>query len=42
MIDSLNAFVKIVLCFIKRVICPSCLMFGNHKGHNVLSFEDAL
>lgn len=41
-IDNLNVIVKIVKCFLKSVICPSCLMFGNHKGHNVLSFENAV
>ena len=37
-IDNLNAFAKIVNSILKRVICPSCLMFGNHKSHNVLPF----
>ena len=41
-LDSSNVFVKIVNSYLKRVICASCLMFGNHKGHNVLSFEDAV
>lgn len=22
------------------MICPSCLMFGDHKGHNVCKIEE--
>lgn len=28
--------------FCKEPICPSCLMFGSHKNHQVQTFEEAL
>lgn len=41
--EYLNATVTTVIriyWIYGRMICPSCLMFGNHKGHNVSKIED--
>jgi hypothetical protein len=37
---ALNAMcIKIFLMI--SLICPTCLMFGEHKGHNVCAMEEA-